>query len=262
MGNFTRITAGGSILLSLSVPSAQAEIPELATVLESADWNTLKTIWRLADRAVPTEDWTNLPIAPEKGDSMIALVNGLFSETGLENGPLKTSLNLIQRITSARIMRLSRLSSLMLTRMLPPWTATVQDNMLFNFEVRITALTGLVAAGEISSAEFIAARDTLFQKAETWAVLEILAQSQPEMYFYGYAGNNAEEMSTEEVLERLDLSYSAALDTLSRSSDSAYREYYLDAVEQHKEFMRSYEEFQTAKPVLRVLLMDLMEPGI
>jgi len=259
MANCTDIALSGSVLLALSVPAAEAEIPELDQVLESADWDTLRAIWRLADRAEPTQNWTNLPIAPEKGDSIRAVVDGLFADTGLENGPLRASLSLIQRITSARLMSLSRLSSLLMTRMIPPWTDTVQENLLFNFEVRITTLHGLVEAGEISPSEFIAARDTLLQKAETWAVLEILAQSQIQRSYDFYY--EPEEMNTEEVLERLDLSYRAALDSLEKSSSGINREYYLIAVQQHEEFLKRYEEFQLAKPFLRILLTDLMEAG-
>ncbi|MCD4708665.1 MAG: hypothetical protein K8S62_13105, partial [Candidatus Sabulitectum sp.] len=147
----------------------------------------------------------------------------------------------------------------MIMRMAPPWTETVQDNLLFNFEQRITTLTGLAESSEISAAEFIAARDTLLERAETWAVLEILQEDQAYRN-YDYYGWPSEEMDTDAILERLDLSYRAALDTLKKQEPGENTEYFQLAVQQHEEFLQKYSEFQLAAPALKILLMDLIEP--
>lgn len=263
-----QITLGGSLLLALSAPAANGEAIRLETVLESEDWATLKTIWRMADRARPANNYSefaggsyNFPIATEKGDSLCTVTGSLFSETNLEDPRIQTATSLIQRITQTRITRLSRLNMTMLTRMIPPWTLLVRENQLFNFEDRITALTSLVDAGEITVAEFIAARDTLLDNAETLAVLEILEQVY-EQADYGYYSDPVDELDTDMILERLDLSYRAALDTLSKQNPSEHIELYQAAVQQHEEFLERYSEFEMAKPVLRILLTDLMEAGI
>lgn len=259
MNNKTQITLAGSLLLTISATAATAQTAETRVILESEDWETLKTIWRLINRVKPSDGFSGFPVATEKGDSLQAVIDGLFAETDNQATQINTAIQLISRITSTRIMRLSRMNPSMIMRMAPPWTETVQDNLLFNFEQRITTLTGLAESSEISAAEFIAARDTLLERAETWAVLEILQEDQAYRN-YDYYGWPSEEMDTDAILERLDLSYRAALDTLKKQEPGENTEYFQLAVQQHEEFLQKYSEFQLAAPALKILLMDLIEP--
>ena len=263
-----QIALGGSLLLTISATAATAQPAETRTILESDDWETLKSIWRLTDRARSANNYSeftdgsyDFPIATVKGDSLNTLIGTLFSKTNLENPRIQTAVFLIQKITQTRITRLSRLNMTMLTRMIPPWTLRVRESQLFNFEDRIAALTSLVDTGEITAAEFIAARDTLLERAETLAVLEILEEVY-EQADYGYYSDPVDGLDTDIILERLDLSYRAALDTLSKQDHGEYFERYQIAVQQHEEFLQRYNDFKEARPVLRILLTDLMEAKI
>ena len=256
-----QITLGGSILLTLSAPVINSEAIRLETVLESEDWAALKNIWRMANRVKPSEILHEFPVATEKGDSLNTVVGTLFSETDYESSQVMTAVSMIKRMTQTRIMRLSRINMTMLTRMIPPWTLIVRDNQLFNFENRIFTLTRLADAGEITASEFITARDTLLDRAETLAVLEIL-EDVYEQDDYGYFTDPVKELGTEIILQRLALSYRAALDTLSKQSPSEHIEHYQVAVQQYEEFLEKYSEFERVEPVFRILLTDLMEAEI
>lgn len=147
----------------------------------------------------------------------------------------------------------------MMTRMMPPWNATVQDNLMFNFENRISIITSLAEAGEITATEFAAARDSLLEKAETLALLEILDEVR-EIQTYDLDNiYGSENPGSDEILQKLDMSYRVALDSLQSGHRIENKEYFLLVVEQHEEFLQRYEDFQQAKPLLRVLLFDLME---
>ncbi|MCK5131011.1 MAG: hypothetical protein KAR40_02535 [Candidatus Sabulitectum sp.] len=257
MKNCTKITLAGTVMLM--VPAVNADDADIQSVIESDDWETLKNIWKLINGVEPIDHLSDNPIAEEKGDSLRAVIDALFSE--IEDPQLHTAVSLIQRITSTRIMRLSRINPYLITRMMPPWTETVQHDLLFNFEDRITTLMTLVESGEVSAAEFIAARDTLMERAETWAVLEILHEVQTYRH-HDYFNWRSETIDTDAVLERLDLSYRAALDTLKKLEPGENTEYFRLAVRQHEEFLEKYSEFEQAKPVLRMLLADLIEAEI
>ena len=256
MMNCTCFAITGSVPVLLMVPAVNADIQ---TVAGSQDWETLRSIWKMIDQVEPVDGFTGFPIAAEKGDSLRAVVDALFSETDTEDSELQQAIYLIQRITSARIMQLSRINPSLVTRMAPPWTEMAQDNLLFNFEERITTLTDLVELGEITAPEFLAARDTLLERAETWAALEILREEQTYRN-YDYFNWQREIVSTDLVLERLDMSYRAALDTLSKAKLSENAEFFQLAVQQHETFLANYSDFQRAKPFLRILLMDLIDP--
>ncbi|MCD4708784.1 MAG: hypothetical protein K8S62_13705 [Candidatus Sabulitectum sp.] len=261
MDTCTKITLAGSVLLTLSAPAATAQTTEIRAILESDDWEALRAIWKLVNGVKPNPGYRNFPIATEKGDSLRAAVDRLFTDADIEDPRLETALNLVQRVTSTRIIRMSRINPSMLTRVRPPWAVTVQEGLLFNFEDRITTLTSLVEENEITAVEFIAARDTLLERAVTWALLDILPQVQSSAD-YDYYGWSVEEMDTDAVLARLDLSYRAALDTLKKREPGENIEYLQLAVRQHEEFLQEYTEFQLAIPVLRILLTDLMEAGM
>ncbi|MEA3266177.1 MAG: hypothetical protein U9P42_04465, partial [Candidatus Fermentibacteria bacterium] len=201
------------------------------------------------------------PMATEKGDSLSLLVRSLFAVTDFSSQETETAVSLIKRITDTRVLRASRVNMTMLTRMIPPWELLVRESQLFNFEERITTLTSLVEEGEITPSEFIAARDSLLDRAETLAVLEILEEVQLQAD-HGFYNDPVDGLDTEMIVARLDLSYRAALDALSRENPSVHIEHYQAAVQQHEEFLVRYEEFEEAKPILRILLTDLMEANI
>ncbi len=261
MKNHARIALAGSMLISASAPVASAQIAAAEDVLGSDDWNTLKSIWKLLDRVKPSENNFDISIATEKGDSLNVAIRSLFLEEEIESPELELAISIVGTITSARVIRLSRMNPLYMTRMMPPWTDTVQDNLLFNFENRISSLTNLVEAGEITATEFIAARDSLIDKAETLALLEILDEARQNQFYDRGGIYGLVNPGSDEILEALDMSYRVALDTLQADHLIENKEYYLLVVEQHEEFLQRYESFQQAKPALRILLSDLMAAG-
>lgn len=259
-----QIVVGGSFLLVVPVVNASGahiQEAEIQSIIESQDWSTLKQIWRITDRLNPSEEHYEFPMATEKGDSLSSLVGSLFLVTDFASPETETAVSMIQRITETRILRASRANMTMLTRMIPPWGLLVHESQLFNFEERVTTLTSLVEAGEITPREFIAARDSLLDRAEILAVLEILDDVQLQAD-YGFYNDPVDGLDTNMIIARLDLSYKAALDTLSRENPSEHIEHYKQAVQQHEEFLHRYQEFEEAKPVLRILLTDLMEAKI
>jgi len=259
MGNCSSITLAGSVLLI--APAVNADIADVQSVIESEDWQTIKTFWSIADRVKPPADMFGYSssLTMGKGYLLQTAVDSLFLENEIDNPELRQAVYLIKRITYMRIVRLTTLNPSLITRMAPPWTEIVQDNLLFNFEQRITILSDLVESGEISAVEFAAARDTLMEKAETWAMLEILQEVQTYRN-YDYDARQPEIVNADLILERLDLSYRAALDTLSKAKLSENAEFFQVVVEQHEQFLERYDEFVEAKPVLRILLMDLIDP--
>ncbi len=259
-----QIAIGGSLLLVVPAVNASGthiQEAEIRSVIESQNWSTLKEIWQIADRLNPSEEHYEFPMATEKGDSLSSLVRSLFTVTDFASPETKTAVSMIQRITDTRVLRASRANMTMLTRMIPPWGLLVRESQLFNFEERITTLTSLVEAGEITPREFVASRDSLLDRAETLAVLEILDDVQLQAD-YGFYNNPVDGLDTDMIIARLDLSYKAALDTLRRENPSEHIEHYQAAVQQHEEFLVRYEEFEKAKPVLRILLTDLMEANL
>ncbi len=261
-----QIAFGGSLLLTVPVVNATAtgthiQQAEIQSVIESQDWSTLKEIWQITDRLKPSEEYYEFPMVTEKGDSLISLVSSLFMVTDFASPATRTAVSLIQRITETRVLRASRANMNMLTRMIPPWGLLVRESQLFNFEERITTLTSLVRAGEITPREFLTSRDSLLNRAETLAVLEILEEVQQQSD-YGFFTDQVHGLDTDIILARLDLSYRAALDTLSKENPSEHMEHYQVAVQQHEDFLIRYEDFENAKPVLRILLTDLMEAKI
>ena len=257
MRNNAGITLTGAILLAS--PAVNADASDVQSVIESEDWKTLKDIWEIIDQIRPADRFSVFPIAGEKGDSLRSVIETLLLEADIEDPHLQSAILLIKRITATRIFHMSRINPSLVTRMMPPWTETVQDNLLFNFEQRITILSDLVVSGEISAVEFAAARDTLMERAETWAMLEILQEVRTYRN-YDFDGWQPEIVNTDLVLERLDMSYKAALDTLSKAKLSENAEFFQVVVEQHRQFMERYDEFVEAKPVFRILLMDLIDP--
>lgn len=259
MNDITRIALTGSMLLSATAPAARGQIAETAGILNSDDWQALKEIWRMLDRVKPSEDDFSISMATEKGDSLNTAILNLFSEEEIENSELEFAISMVRNITSARVNRLSRVNTLMITRMMPPWNATVQSNLMFNFENRISTVTSLAEAGEITPEEFAAARDSLLEKAETLALLEILDEVRENQFYDRDQTYGLDNPGSDEILQQLDMSYRIALDSLQAGHRIESKDYYLLVVEQHEEFLQKYEDFQQAKPILRILLFDLME---
>ena len=259
MNDITRIALSGSLLLSTSVPVANAQIAETVDLLDSDDWQTLKSIWRLLDGVRPSQDDFSISMATVKGDSLNAVLLSLLPEGEIDNPELELAIALVRKITSARVTRLSRINSLMITRMMPPWNRTVQSNLMFNFESRISIVTSLAETGEITPAEFAAARDSLVEKAETLALLEILDEVRETPTYDLDHVYDLENQGSDEILQKLDMSYRVAMDSLQAGHRIENKEYYLLVVQQHEEFLQRYEDFQQSRPILRILLFDLME---
>lgn len=251
------ITVTGSLMAAVSAAEAGQPVQtEIDSLVNSPDWQTLKSTWRTLNLIVPSEDYI-FPIVPEKGDSIAALLNGLFTDHPFQSAELSRAADMVRSLAVQRTMRLSRINPMMLTRMMPPWTYTVYEDILFNFESRITTLTELLTENEISATEFIAARDTLLNKALAIALLEIINDPRRAgMYDYF---PQTKHLTVDTILHRLDMSYRAALDSLALPEMHPYAENYETIVAQHEEFLKEYERFIEAAPVFRLLLEDLME---
>ncbi|HPF31582.1 MAG TPA: hypothetical protein PLM22_01870 [Candidatus Sabulitectum sp.] len=246
-----------ALIGSLAATLPHAELQEL---FQTEDWNTLRTIWETLNRLPPGNGYGNFPMTAEKGDSMQAALQGLFQDASFENSSIRSALGMTVDLTAARINRLSRMNPMLMTRMMPPWTETVQDGVLFSFEERITTLTDLLEEGELTAGEYAAARDSLLNRAITLTVLEILnAEDRTRLYDYGLYDESS--VTVDSILQRLDMSCSAAMDTLAKSTPSQYKDHYRLIVEQHERFLEDYAEFQETLPVFRAVLSELMEAG-
>ncbi len=244
-----------ALIGSLAATLAHAELQEL---FQTEDWNTLRNIWGVLNRAKPGDGFGNFPIATEKGDSIQAVLRGLFQETSFENPRIQPALEMAVDLAAARINRLSRMNPILMTRMVPPWTETVQDGLVFNFEERITTLNELLEDGELTAGEYATARDSLLNRAITLTVLEMLnGEDRTRLYDYGLYDESS--VTVDSILHRLDMSYSAALDTLAKSTPSQYKDHYRLIAEQHEVFLEEYASFQETLPALRAILTELME---
>ncbi len=243
------------LLGSLAAVLPQAELQEL---FQSEDWNTLNTIWQTLNRVRPTESYSSFPIASEKGDSITAELRSLFRDMEYQSPEVSMALDMTINLAALRTMRLSRINPMMMTRMVAPWTETVQDGLLFSFEDRITTLSQLLQEGEITATEYTAARDSLLEKAVTMSLLDML-NDQSRLGFYEFPITDESSVSVDTILQRLDMSYTAALDTLAKAVPSEYEDHYEMIVEQHERFQDDYEAFQRAAPAFRAILSELME---
>lgn len=226
---------------------------------QSPDWLMLKNVWKMLGRLEPVDGYSmDFPMETAKGDSVIAVLRGLFQGTSAEYPDLNAALVRVVELTVERTERLSRMNPMLMTRMMPSWTATTRDGLVFDFESRLTALSQLVSEGEVTAQEFIAARDSLLDRAMMFSMLELVNESGGiEFWYYPYPESSAVNPDT--ILKRLDMSYQAALDSLNRTIPVIHTEHYKMVVEQHEEFLVRYEEFRRIEPVYRQLLRELME---
>ncbi len=247
---------GTSVVLSAQAEEIVQE--DLNVITGSEDWNILRTAWITLNKADAPEDQLAFTMASEKRDSICSLVNALFQDELPAAPEVTRAVQMLKDITVMRATRLSRINPLLMTRMMPPWTATVREDLLFNFEIRIHALTELLLEGNISASEFIAGRDSLLDRSMVIMLLETVDEiyQTPD---YGYAYPDYQEVTTDSVLHRLDMTYRAALDSLSLPYAHQYADHYKSIVEQHERFLLEYNEFRNAAPVFRILLETLME---
>ena len=249
-------------LLGTSViVSAQAEEiiqEDISSITGSEDWNTLRTVWRTLNRTVMPENQWDTSILAEKGDSISRTVNELFSAEVTVTPEVNRAVEMLKNITILRAERLSRINPALMTRMMPPWTTTVRDDLLFSFETRLHTLTELLQDREISATEFIAARDSLLDKAIVLSMLEAVDEMY-EVQMYDYPFYDYLQATPDTILHRLDMSYRAALDSLNLPHVHDYADHYKAVVEQHERFMEEYADFRAALPAFRVLLENLME---
>jgi hypothetical protein len=243
------------LLGSLAAALPYAELQEL---FQTEDWNTLNTIWQTLNGVKPTNSYSSFPMGTEKGDSIAATIQALFRNMEFQSPEISRALNMTTGLCVQRTLRLSRMNPNMLTRMIPPWTETVQDGMLFSFEDRISTLSELVKEGEISAMEYAAARDSLLEKAITLSLLEMLNDT-GRARLYDFPFQDEAAVTADIVLQRLDMSYRAAIDTLNKAAPSEYEEHYRVILEQHERFLDNYREFQETAPVFKAVLTELME---
>jgi|GEM_PF-1585129 len=265
MKNSGSLVVTGSVLLSLSsalvAETTDTETTDIRMLLESEDWAVLKNIWQSIDSLKPSDGYSSFPVSIKKGDSLLAVVNSLFAGSVQQNPEIRTSLSLIRRVTALRLMRLSRINPALLTRMMPPWTDTVQDQLLFNFETRLASLDSLVEEEEVTPVEFAAARQVLVEKAELLAVLQVIEATELQPY-YRFDVKYSDRMSIDLLLQQIKLSYSAVLDTVARYSPEEDAGFYREAAVQYEAFKKSFEDFEHTEPILRVLLTDILEAGV
>jgi len=265
MKNSGPLVVTGSVLLSLSsavvAETAYTEKSDIRALLESEDWAVLKSIWQDIGDLKPSDGYSDFPVSMDKGDSLITVVNRLFADSTQHPAGVRTSLNLVRRVTALRLMRLSRINPALLTRMMPPWTDTVQDQLLFNFETRLASLDSLAESETFTPVEFAAARQVLVEKAELLAVLQVIEAAELLPY-YRFGVKYSDRMSIDLLLQQIKLSYSAALDTVARYSPEEDAGFYREAAAQYEAFKKNFEEFEYAEPILRALLADLMEAGV
>ncbi len=248
--------------LTAIVGSLAATLPrtELQELFQTEDWNTLKTIWRTVNRVRQRDGYSSFPIATEKGDSLQTVLESLFQGMEFEHSGIPRVLDMTISLAGTRTVRLSRMNPMLMTRMIPPWTETVQDGLLFSFEERITSLTELLEEGEITAAEYAAARDSLLDRAIILSILEMV-NGDGRAALYDYHFYDETSVTVDSILHRLDMSYTAALDTLAKTPPSQYKGHYSLVVEQHEEFLEEYALFQEDLPVFRAILTELMEAG-
>lgn len=151
----------------------------LRRVLDSPEWGRIVGYWNLLNR-VPGSGGAFEPageLDPAKADSMVAEIRRCveaLNPSGKTDG-LWRAVSTTALLVETRALRLSRLNPVFLTRMVPAWTKTMEENALYDLDARLRALERLRSAGEVPDQVFESATDTLFMRFETWALLQGLS---------------------------------------------------------------------------------------
>lgn len=149
----------------------------LHRVLRSPEWAQIREYWNLlnrvrgeGDRFQPAGD---LDMA--KADSIIADVRRCFAELNPngETGGMWSALEMTGLLFETRAMRLSRINPAFLTRMMPAWSTTFGEDLIYSLDSRLRELERLRSDGELTEEVFSLASDTLYRQFESWALLQL-----------------------------------------------------------------------------------------
>lgn len=149
----------------------------LRAVLRSPEWAQVKEYWNLLNR-VTGEGGQFQPAGDldmAKADSIIADVRRCVAELnpGGGTGGMWSALEMTGLLIETRAMRLSRINPAFMTRMMPAWSTTFGEDLLYSFDSRLRELERLRSGGELTEEVFLLASDTLGRQFETWALLQL-----------------------------------------------------------------------------------------
>lgn len=256
--NGKNIAALAAITAVAAASVDQALVAEMEFLLQTGDWATLRNTWRSLNGVPPGNGFMDHPVATEKGDSLSARLSGLFQDARFQSEELEEAVGLLRSVAVMRVLHMSRINPDMLTRMMPPWTATLQHEMLFYFQNRISALVGLVERNELSPAEYSLARDTLFEKALALAFLGILNEpGQPGMYgAFGFPDPETATLDT--ILQMLEMTRAYSLEVIRDAESRLYAEHHRELVNACDGLVRDAQFLNRHREVLEILFEDLM----
>jgi hypothetical protein len=203
----------------------------LQRVLRSPEWGRISEYWNLLNRVTgkggqfqPAGD---LDMA--KADSIITDVRRCFAELnpGGETGGVWSALEMTALLVETRAERLSRINPAFMSRMMPAWSTTFGEDLLYSFDSRIRELERLRSAGELTEEVILSASDTLARQFETWALLQLADDR------YGFSPPDIQERLLE-----VELLYETVAEEFGEDRVLAFRE---------------------MRPYLEPLLEDLLE---
>lgn len=234
----------------------QAEIDSL---LQTRDWSILRETWRMLNGLETPSDFYQHPMETAKGDSLIAKLSGLFQEGSFHSEELQRAAGMLRSVAVIRTRHLSRIDPSMLTRMMPPWTVTLETELLFSYQERIRTLTELLQQGALSPSEYSAARDTLFEKTMAISLLDILNTSgRPEYHALMHFPDPA-SATVDTIIQRLELTHAQSLHFLENAESGIPAERHREIVEEHGELMEDVRSMENTREIIRVLFRDLLE---
>jgi len=273
------MVGGASIPLSASsadaAPPGEMHEEELAHSqtlkrrMASESWDRLRGLWHeigAVELDVDSmEHFGYLPMATERADALLSRLNRIEADLEPAAGgpdPVQTAVRTVLRMTRERISVLSRTRTSMMTRMMPPWTMTTREDLSREFEMRLETLQRSWAAEDIDSAQAAAAADTILQKMHAWSVLGLIG----ECYGGGWYPHHPVAQDSSEVITvamtLVEARHRAAADTLAKYPQEEAPDYYRSEPEAHRRLMEALERQQQAVPYLRVMLDDLLGPGV
>lgn len=255
---FVALTAAAAAVQPQFDLGLQAEIDSL---LQTRDWAILRDTWRMLNGLETPPDYYQHPMETEKGDSLITRLSGLFQEGGFQNVELEKAAGILRSVAVIRARHLSRIDPAMLTRMIPPWTVTLEAEMLFSYQERIRTLTELVEQDAINPSEYTAASDTLLKKTMALALLGILnSPDRPDYHALIHYPDPA-TATVDTILQRLELTQAESLNFLENAESGISAERQREIAEERGELMRDVHSLENTREILRVLLYDLLETG-
>lgn len=238
--------------------------------MASEAWSRLRGLWReigAVELDVDSmEHFRYLPMATERADLLLSRLNRLeadLEQGAAEPGPVQTAVRTVLRMTRERISLLSRMRTSMMTRMLPPWTMTTREDLSREFERRLETLERRLAAGDIERELADAAADTLLQRMHAWSILGLIGESYGGGWLPHYPDIHQDSSDVISVaMTLLEARHRAAADTLAKYPQGKAPQHFRDEPEAHSRLMEALERQEQAVPYLRVMLDDLLGPGV